>query len=101
LPVFNISSSLKKPILENTPILSNFTNNFNNVILEFSSLKEEYEEKDNTKEFNYKTMELLLKYKIITTDSALKLEEKGKLKIDDIDSLIEKYEEDTNGKIEQ
>lgn len=97
LPLFHIKelgeSKLKDPILKHTPILSTFTKDFNEAIDEFSELKDEYEKEDNKEEFNYKTLDVLLKYNIITVDSAKKLEEKGKLKIKNIDTLFDLYEE--------
>jgi membrane protein required for colicin V production len=97
LPIFSSKeiqeSKLKGPILENTPILSTFTKDMKQALDEFSILKEKYEVEENTEEFNYSTMEILLKYKIISVDSASKLEEKGKLKIENIDILLNQYKE--------
>lgn len=103
LPVFSLSSSVRKshtaPIILHIPILSHFTKDVTNAIDECMELKEEYEKSDNTEEYNYRTMEVLLKYKVIKVESALKLKEKGKLKIKNIDQLIEKYKEANDGKI--
>ncbi len=97
LPVFNIKetadSKLMGPILKNTPILSTFTKDFKEALDEFSDLKEQYEVEKDTEEFNYNTLDVLLKYKIITVDSVQKLEQKDKLKIKNIDTLINQYKE--------
>ncbi len=98
LPVFEtkkqLDASLTAPILKNTPFLSSFTKDFTNAVDEFSDLKEEYEKKENTEEFNYRTMEVLLKYKIITPESVSKLQEKGKLKIKDVEKLLQSEKEE-------
>ena len=98
LPVFETSKqthdALAAPLLKNTPFLSAFTKDFTNAIDEFSELKKEYEKKENTLEFNYRTMEVLLKYKIVTPKSVSKLQEKGKLKIENVDKLLKNYEEE-------
>jgi uncharacterized membrane protein required for colicin V production len=97
LPLFEFNdiknSTLAEQLLTNTPILSTFTKDFKDAMDEFSLLKEEYEVEDNKQEFNYKTLDILLKYKIITPESAKKLNEKGKLKIDNADALINLYQE--------
>lgn len=98
LPLFNFSeansSKLMGPILKNTPILSSFTKDFKNALDEFSDLKEEYQKQGNKEKFNYNTLNVLLKYKIITYESASNLNEKGKLKIENIEELLDKYKED-------
>lgn len=95
LPLFNFKevndSKLMSPILKNTPILSSFTKDFKDALDEFSDLKEEYKKDGKKQEFNYNTLNTLLKYKIITVESATKLNEKGKLKIENVDTLIDLY----------
>ena len=95
LPLFSINtnSNLKKQVLNNTPILSSMTKDFKNTIDEFSLLKEEYEIEKDTDKFNYDTLNILLKYKIITVSSAKNLNEKGKLKINNVDTLLNLYSE--------
>ncbi len=97
LPVFNIkeidNSKLVGAILENTPVLSAFTKDFKEALDEFGSLKEKYEIENNTEEFNYSTLDVLLKYKIVSVQSVEKLNQKGKLKIENIDVLINQYKE--------
>lgn len=95
LPVFDqnilIGSKFKNNILNSTPILSNFVSNSVDVVEEFIDLKEKYETAPNAESFNYETLELFLKYDIIDTNSVVKLKDKGKLKINNIDHLINKY----------
>ena len=42
---------------------------------------------------DYEALEVLLKYDIITPSSVERLVDKGKLKIDNVEELIDKYEE--------
>lgn len=94
-PIFNLTilsdSKYKDGILNNTPLLSGFIEPTMNVLTEFSNLKEEYKNSDNALEFNKKTLDLFLKYDVITVDSVEKLIEKDKLKIDNIDEILNKY----------
>jgi len=82
LPVFNFNindSKLGKFIINKTPILSSIIDNSITVFDEFNDLKDEYKNNNNTKEFNQKALDLLIKNKIITKENAKKLIENGKL----------------------
>jgi len=98
LPVFNLSilneSKYKEPILTNTPVLSSFVKPMIETINEFTSIKEKYESDTNASEFNRETLDLFLKYDIITVESVDKLVEKDKLKIDNIEEILKKYREE-------
>ena len=87
-------SKYAEPILKHTPILSSNISRTMDVFDEFANLKEEYENSDSADEFNRETLDLFLKYKVITVDSAERLVEKGKLNVDHIDKILDKYRED-------
>lgn len=96
LPIFRIegfeNSKLREPLLTKIPILSNTVNDTLTVFDEFGSLRERYDDKTtNATEFNLETLDLLLKYNIVTVDSVDKLVEKDKLQIDNIESVLKKY----------
>lgn len=95
LPIFHVpfikDSKYANQILTSTPILSNMVDRSLKVIDEFTSLKEKYEVSENATEFNLETLDLFLKYDIITINSVDKLVEKNKLVIDNIDSVLTKY----------
>lgn len=95
LPFFNISiikeAKLANQILTSTPILSGRIDNSLKVIEEFTDLKTKYESATNANEFNLETLDLFLKYDIITIGSVDKLVEKNKLVIDNIDIVLKKY----------
>lgn len=94
-PIINVgfinNSNFKDPILENTPILSNIANKGNDFSEELSKLKDKYKTEEKTHEFNLEVIDLLLKYKIVNLDTVDKLVEDGKLKIDNIHSVLDKY----------
>lgn len=97
LPMFEIDfvadSKLKMPILSNTPILTDLSKGTINVFNEFSDLTEKYKTSTNSKEFNTEALDVFLKYKVITVDSAQKLIDKGKLDVDNPSGLLDKYRE--------
>lgn len=94
-PMFNIpvinESNLKNKILSGTPFLSNCIDSTMNVLNEFGTLKEKYESESNATEFNRETLDLFLKYDVITVESVDKLIEKDKLKINNVDEILNKY----------
>lgn len=96
LPVFKMDtqieeSKLRDPIINNTPILSGIVLKTVNIIDEFNVLGEKYKSEINTDEFNLETIDLFLKYNIITVDSVETLNSKGKLKINRLEGVLEKY----------
>lgn len=79
-------------ILNSTPVLSGVVESSYQSFEEIYSLKDKYANSTNKKEYNKEAMEILLKYAIISPESAKKLVENGKVDIDGIDSIIKKYE---------
>ena len=59
-------AKLVKPILNNTPILSGVMNDTIKVIDEFAVLKDKYDKATDSENFNRETLELFLKYKIVS-----------------------------------
>lgn len=98
LPMFDIpllqKSNYKDQILNHTVILSNATDHSMKVINEFLELKDKYEVTPNATEFNRETLDLFLKYDVITVDSVETLRDRDKLKIDNLDEILNKYKEE-------
>lgn len=94
-PIFNIDilneSKYKNNILNNTPLLSGFIEPTMKVLDEFGDLKNKYESTENASEFNRETLDLFLKYDVVTVESVDKLIEKDKLKIDNVEEILNKY----------
>lgn len=78
-------------ILNSTPILSNSISKTMDVFKEFEELRDKYEVMDNAAEFNLETLDLFLKYNVITVESTEKLIGKGRLDIPNVDSVLNKY----------
>ena len=90
------NSNFNAPILNHTPLLSSFAKDSYESITEIYDLKDNYENITDKKEYNYKAMEILLKKKIVTPDTVKILVDQNKIDINNVNSLIEKYEEENN-----
>jgi len=81
-------------ILENTPIISTVTSDLVN------SSKEIYNvvlnNKNNTNKANLESIDILMKYDILSYDSCVKLINDKKINIIGIENVIEKYREEKN-----
>ena len=97
LSIFNIKemqdSKYRDSILNDTPILTSITDDAFVMIKDFEALKEDYSNGTTAEEFNLESLDLFLKYNIISVDSVDKLVEKEKLKIDNIETILQKYRE--------
>ncbi len=87
-------SKFREPILRNTPLLSNAADSTLKVLDEFKGLSDKYVNTENSNEFNLETLDLFLKYDVVTVDTVKKLDERGKINIDGIENVINKYEEE-------
>ena len=94
LPVFNIKeiyeSKTAMYIITETPILSKYTEKTLDIYNDLYSIIDNRENKTN-EQVNEEAMDLMLKYDIITTESAHKLLDRNKVIVND-DSFISKYE---------
>ena len=77
-------------IIEKTPILSKYTNKTVDIYHDLYSIMYNRIGKSD-EQVNEEAMELMLKYDIITTESAHKLVDRNKVVVND-DSFIDKYE---------
>jgi len=84
-------SKFKDKIVNHTPLFTNLANNSVKVIDEFAELKVSYDDRTMSEyEFNYKAIELFLKYNVISKESLSKLFESGKLeKFDNYSELLD------------
>ena len=104
LPVFSFNDYIMKHskfaenILLDTPVVSNYTKDTINIISEFAQLKDKYKKEDNAMKFNKETLDLFLKYKIVTVENVDLLVKKDKLKIDAIEEVLRCYREETKNK---
>ncbi len=96
LPVFKLGDTLKDSklrdtILNKTPIVSGIVNKTVSIIDEFNELGQKYKTEKDSDKFNLETIDLFLKYNIITVDSIETLNSKDKLQIDNLESVLDKY----------
>lgn len=93
LPIINISQVYDSKaaifIIEKTPFLSKYTNKTIDIYNDLHTIIDNKENKNNEK-VNEEAMDLMLKYEIITKESAQKLIAKNKVVVDD-DSFLNKY----------
>lgn len=84
-------SYLTPIVLNSTPVLSNVTHNTYKAFIEVYDMSKNYENiKDKTK-YNLDSLDIMLKYKVVSIDNVKLLKENGKLQIKNIDSVINKY----------
>jgi uncharacterized membrane protein required for colicin V production len=84
-------STVAPIILERTPLMSQVTNGVYHTVTEIYDIAIKADgEADKTKA-NYDALEVLLKYKVISTKNAKDLLDKGKLQVENSDELLEKY----------
>ena len=97
---FNIFSSITNgskfapKIVGSTPVLSNAVSEAFDSVTEIYKLQDKYATSNkNGEAYNKEAMEILLKNEVITPKSVRKLVEKGKIKINGIEELLERYEQ--------
>ncbi len=86
-------SILAPKILNNTPIISNIMELSYRSFEEIYGLKEKYNNSNDVDAYNKEALDILLKYDIITIESTENLIKNEKLKIPDVDSVLNKYRE--------
>ena len=85
-------SKWAEPILSSTPLLSDVAKPMVNTINDtYGLIVEHNENKLSDKELDYKTIDLMLKHKVVSPSYVRKLVDKNKINLDGIDSLINKY----------
>ena len=84
------NSKYTKTILNDTPVISSIAENSLKV---FNEVREVIEKKDNPN-IDLEISDLILKEKVTSTDVMQRLVDKGKLKIDGIQNVIDKYKGD-------
>ena len=89
------NSKLRDKIVNETPILSKLCDNSLIIIDEFKNIKNDFNNSSiSNQDFNYKAMELFLKYKVVSSESASKLIKDGKLDaFDNYQDLLNEYKE--------
>lgn len=93
MPMFNLdfisNNSLSNNIVKNTPILSNVLGKELSTVEEIINLNNKYKNKNN--EYNLKVLDIMLKNRVITVESADVLIKKDKLDINGAQGIINRY----------
>lgn len=84
-------SKFMDPILSSSPVLSNVVSDTNDVISEVYVLVDDYLKDKDVHKFNVKSIDTMLKYKVIDVDYMDKLIEKDKINIPGITMVVDKY----------
>lgn len=96
MPVFSVpyigESKYAQMILTKTPVVSNIANDAVDTFNEIAEFSTKKIDTSNVKETNRNIVEIMLKNGIVTTDSVILLNEKGKIDIENLDELVSKYE---------
>lgn len=79
-------------ILTKTPILGDAISPVYDSITEIYKVAENYKDEKDRDQANLECLDILLKYKVLSTDSAKVLMENNKLKMPGIEDVIKKYE---------
>ncbi len=94
VPYIN-DSKYSKLILEKTPFLSSVTDGIVNTFNEISEFsKNNIKLNSDKKKANRDMVEIMLKNDVTTTENIKVLIDKGKIEIEDADTLLEKYKEE-------
>ena len=83
-------SKITNRILNKTPFLSNIVGKTINTVDEIYTICLNNKDKEQA---NLESLDVLMKYEILSYESANNLIESGKLKIENADSIVEKYKE--------
>lgn len=83
-------SLISDNILNKTPILSHATKDINKSLTEAYDLVKSIDENTESEEINKEILKILLKYDIISKETVINLNDSGKLKIDNLDSILNK-----------
>lgn len=87
---YYLEPSLADDILE-VPILKETFGSSFTALDEIVEISKDYKDTHNKGEFNYKALDILLKYEVITKNNVIYLVNNGKLNIENIEVLLEKY----------
>ncbi len=95
-PMFHLTvfegSELTDKVLTSTPVLSNFADSIVSTVTDVYDISIEYKEAANAEELNKRTVETMLKHKLITPDYVRKLIDAGKIEILGIDAILNQYD---------
>lgn len=98
MPVFEVphisESKYADIILTKTPIVSGIADKAVDTFNEIKEFSKQKIDVNNVKEVNSNILDIMLKNDIVNIDSVVLLNEEGKIEIDNLDELVNKYKEE-------
>lgn len=98
IPVFEVphisESKYADIILTKTPIVSGIADKAVDTFNEIKEFSKQKIDVNNVKEVNSNILDIMLKNDIVNIDSVVLLNEEGKIEIDNLDELVNKYKEE-------
>ena len=89
-------SSVAMSILDKTPLIGTMVSDTYDAILEISDLDEKYKDSNDLDAYNGEILSIMLKYHVITPESARKLIEDDKLNFAGADAIVNTFKEGNN-----
>ena len=89
-------SSVAMSILDKTPLIGTMVSDTYDAILEISDLDEKYKDSNDLDAYNGEILSIMLKYHVITPESARKLIEDDKLNFAGANAIVNTFEEGNN-----
>ncbi len=89
-------STIAMSILDKTPLIGSMVNDTYEAIIEIGDLQEEYEGTDNIDAYNGEILSIMLKYNVITSDTAQKLIDNEKLDFAGAEIILDTFREEKN-----
>lgn len=97
MPVFGVpyisESKYAQMILNKTPVVSHIAEDAVKTFNEIAEFSTQKIDMSNVKSTNRNIVEIMLKNDVVTTDSVILLNEKGKIDIENLDELVNKYKD--------
>ena len=89
-------STVAMSILDKTPLIGSMVNETYDAIIEISDLQEKYEGTTNKDAYNGEILSIMLKYHVVTPETARSLIDSNKLNFAGAESILNTFEEENN-----
>ena len=87
-------STVAMSILDKTPLIGTMVSDTYDAIVEISDLQEKYQDSASKDEYNAEILGIMLRYNVVTPDTARKLIDNGKLDFAGAETVLNTFEEE-------
>ena len=87
-------STVAMSILDKTPLIGAMVSDTYDAIVEISDLQEKYQDSASKDEYNAEILGIMLRYNVVTPDTARKLIDNGKLDFAGAETVLNTFEEE-------